>query len=229
VRLPADPERASWRRGGTREGTSEAPGFYDRQYESGTELRLLTTAGWEALLPDAGGALLDVGAGPGEVLAPLAHRFEEVVTTELSHAAATRLRRRGYICHEIDLAHQALPEPRRFDVVSLLNVLDRAPYPRALLRRAGEHVAEGGRLVVSLVLPLRPAVLGARSLAPVERLPTEHRDFEGGVRAVCRDVLPAAGWVASRLARAPYDSRGPRGVATLDALIVVAERARLTV
>jgi SAM-dependent methyltransferase len=153
-------------------------------------LHLLSTAQLQTLVQHAGcsrdfaglappsavqqqfGAALDIGAGVGlvtEQLQPLCS--EPVSTTETSAQMAGRLRRRGFECHEDDVA--APDSPTRscfrgsFDLVSVLNVLDRAPAPRALLEAAHDMLRPGGWLLLATPLPFRPFYYdGARCLQP---------------------------------------------------------------
>ena len=141
-----------------------------------------------------GGAVLDVGAGDGTVtstaLAPLVNFRQEqpvsngdaamhgpghglVVTTEVSGPMVRRLRSRGFVCHEtVDLRACAslLPAMRgAFDIVSCLNVLDRADRPKRLLEDLKTLVKPGtGRIVLAVVLPFCP-------LSSLDRASCDHR------------------------------------------------------
>jgi SAM-dependent methyltransferase len=176
-------------------------------------LHLLSTAQWRALLgPTARGALLDVGAGAGDVTAQLAPLFEAVTATETSRGMARRLRARGYACHALDLAESALPgdAAARFDVVALLNVLDRAPRPLTLLERARALVAPGGRLVVAVPLPLSPHVhVAGGTVDPEELLPMDDAtEWEPAVASLVDRVFAPLALHVERLTRTPYLSRG---------------------
>jgi len=191
-------------------------------------LHLLSTAQWRTLLgPYARGALLDVGAGAGDVTAQLAPLFSHVTTTETSRGMAKRLRARGLACHAVDLAESALPAgaPAHFDVVALLNVLDRAPRPLTLLERARALVAPGGRLVVAVPLPLSPHVhVAGGTVDPEELLPTDDAtEWEPAVTSLVSRVLAPLALHVERLARAPYLSRGDADTAryALDDAILV--------
>jgi SAM-dependent methyltransferase len=45
-----------------------------------------------------------------------------------------------------------------YDIVTVLNVVDRHPAPRTLLKDVGDKLAPGGRLVLAAVLPFSPYV-----------------------------------------------------------------------
>lgn len=195
-------------------------------------MQLLPPGAWRRLLDGRpGGRLLDVGAGSGDVTSALAEAFDEVETTEVSRGMAKRLRRRGFRCHEVDLATAPL-DARPFDAVALLNVLDRCRTPRALLRRALEALAPGGRLITALALPYQPFYFaGPATPEPLERLecalPEDEATHEGAWedgarRFIERDLLPL-GLSLECFARAPYLSAGDsaRAMYELDDVVVV--------
>jgi SAM-dependent methyltransferase len=174
-------------------------------------MHLLCTSHWRRLLgSDARGRLLDVGAGSGDVTAALAPLFEEVYTLELSWGMARKLRRRGFRVERRDIAETG-PPGGDFDVVACLNVLDRAPRPRSLLKAAARATSAAGRLVIALALPYRPFFYaGPDTPEPAERLRCEGTCFEEQVSAfVHGEVLPL-GFEIERWARAPYLSAGDR-------------------
>tara|TARA_B110000208_G_scaffold179351_1_gene228092 strand:- start:1745 stop:2734 length:990 start_codon:yes stop_codon:yes gene_type:complete len=154
--------------------------------------------------------LLDVGAGDGTVTAQLAPLFDEVVTTEVSSSMARSLRARRWRCVQTaDLAELLPSEAGRYDVVTLLNLLDRCSQPRALLTAAKTLLAPDGVLLIAVVLPFEPFVeRGPCKLRPAERLPILARDFEGAVAEIVRDVLAPAGLAARVVSRVPYLCKG---------------------
>lgn len=82
-------------------------------------------------------AVLDVGAGDGEVTSLMAPLFDHVTATEVSWPMARRLRGRGYTVVETPaLSACHFPDAEVFDVVSLLNLLDRCDHPADILRDA---------------------------------------------------------------------------------------------
>jgi SAM-dependent methyltransferase len=190
-------------------------------------MQLLPTAGWRALLADrAGGRLLDVGAGSGDVTLALAPCFDRVEATEVSRGMRRRLAARGIPCRALDLGEQPMAgEP--FDAVALLNVLDRCQRPRQLLRHALEALKPGGTLVVALALPYRPFYFdGPTTPEPLERLdcdPGPGGAWEDGARRLLeRDLLPL-GLTLERFARVPYLSAGDteRALYALDDVVAV--------
>lgn len=185
-------------------------GFYDANGLARVgEDRLLGTEQWRRLLGKGGARLLDVGAGDGAVTGELAPLFGEVCTTELSPPLARRLRARGYACHRRDIAFDTCTDLGRFDVVALLNVIDRTTHPLRLLDRALSLLADGGRLVVAVPIPVRAVVfIDGLRFAPAEALPADHADFEPAVAALHAQLFSPRGLRIAALARAPYLCRG---------------------
>ena len=193
---------------------------FDANGVAGTyDMRVLGTAQWRALLTHAGAMteparLLDVGAGEGnvtEALAALLAPEGEVVTTELSGPMARRLRKRGWACHQLDLATERMPEAGEgFDLIGLLNVLDRTSRPLTLLERL--RTLCRGWLLLAVPLPLRPHVqMGPVSLDPEERLPippVDGESVEAGASARAELAFAPLGWDVAAFARAPYLCRG---------------------
>lgn len=181
-------------------------------------LALLDTAGFELLLAGAPRAsLLDIGAGTGEVHAELARLFGASVATETSEGTARRAREKGIDCRTLDLGLWPWPDATRFDVVALLNVIDRAERPVTLLERAMSLVAPGGHLLLATPLPLRAHVHRAGGTAdPDEWLGVEGDDFESGLRSLVERVLARRGWSLVRWTRTPYVSSGDAQSARYD-------------
>lgn len=190
-------------------------------------LFLGSSAHWQRLLgPRPVDRLLDIGAGSGKVTRTLVPCAKQIVATELSRPMARALRRRGFECHELDVAEQAIPGPL-FDVVSCLNVLDRTARPQRLLKRALRLLAPNGRLLLGLALPYRPFYyVGATTPEPIERLACTKPTWEGAVNQLVSLDLEPLGLVVQSLARAPYLSFGDtqRGLYELDDVILVAKK-----
>jgi SAM-dependent methyltransferase len=211
-----------------RDVAAKMVGLYDANALLGAfPMRVLGTDQWRPILGEAaGGRLLDVGAGDGAVTAEAAALFDEVVATELSHPMARRLRRRGLRCHEVDLATEPLLEAEgTFDVISLLNVLDRTSRPLSLLERLPALCRPGGRLVVAVPVPIRPVVyVGPQQVDPEEVLPGGgEAGFEAGVSALWQWGLAPLGYRVEVLTRVPYLCRGDarRPVEVLDDAVFV--------
>src|SRR5258706_2582117 len=166
-------------------------------------MQLLPHSVWARLLEGhAGGRLLDVGAGSGDVTLELGQCFDEVEATEVSRGMARRLVERGVRCHRHDVSETPLSGPP-FDAVSLLNVLDRCRMPQRLLRHCLQALKPGGVFIVALALPYRPFYFdGPRTPEPLERLACDQAPLavdaasaddnweDGARRFVERDLLP---------------------------------------
>lgn len=170
--------------------------------------------------------LIDVGAGDGAVTAQLAPLAREVLTTEASGPMAARLRQRGLACLQTPLPAAGFT----YDLVTCLNVLDRAERPLSLLRRLRELLTPSGVLLVGVVVPWRPAVLrrAGRGAPPSEALPAAVREaasFEQSAAALAAAVFEPLGFHVRRVSRVPYLSRGgARGVVALDDALFVLTR-----
>jgi len=190
-------------------------------------MHLLGTGHWRRLLGDAArGRLLDVGAGSGDVTAELAPLFREVLAVEVSSGMARRLRRRGFAVHSADIAESG-PPPGDFDVVACLNVLDRCPRPRSLLRAAVRALAPGGRLLIALALPYRPFFyVGPETPEPRETLACGGDCFEEQVTGFVESEIAPLGVDLERWARAPYLSAGDkhRELYELDDVVLVCRK-----
>jgi SAM-dependent methyltransferase len=185
-------------------------------------MALLGPSHWASLLGSRrGGRLLDVGAGRGDVTVFARPLFREIVTTETSAPMARVLRRRGFVCHELDLAERPLDD--RFDAVSLLNVLDRCDRPRSLLRHATASLIDGGRVLISVPLPVRAHVdRGSYTTDPDEPIGGDGETWSEMLSdLIARTITPLR---VERIARAPYVSIG-RTTDALDAALIVCARA----
>jgi SAM-dependent methyltransferase len=102
-----------------------------------------------------GRLLLDVGAGDGNVTSYVASNFERVFATEASLPMLSRLKSRGYVAvGEPDCLDNGTLGRGAFDLVMMLNVLDRAAKPLSMLKSLKQLVkADTGRILLAVVLP----------------------------------------------------------------------------
>lgn len=215
--LPEDPQVARFEdepghgpvRGALRGALRRVMSDFDADGLLGTHpMALFGEASWEALVGE-GARLLDVGAGSGDVTRHASGLFDEIVTTELSGPMARRLRRRGFVCHQVDLATERSDALGQFDVVALLNVLDRCDRPRSLLEAARDRLADDGVALITVPLPAQPHVdVGSATVDPDEPLGGRGETFEAALADLVEVTIEPCGLTVRRLARAPYLSRG---------------------
>jgi SAM-dependent methyltransferase len=162
----------------------------------------------------ASGALLDVGAGDGNVTEKLAWLFESVSVTEVSEPMIARLTERGYSAYLTDTVSPAqLGEPR-FQCVSCLNVLDRCSTPLTLMRQLRAMLDPANPravILIAVVLPFCPFVEnGTEQLEPDERFPALERcaTFESAAAAVVETLFAPAKLRVVAFSRVPYLSQG---------------------
>mmetsp|Transcript_30673 Transcript_30673/g.42722 ORF Transcript_30673/g.42722 Transcript_30673/m.42722 type:complete len:339 (+) Transcript_30673:90-1106(+) len=201
-----------------------------------SRMHVLSTSQWRTILKLAidedTKTLLDVGAGDGFVTQSAQPLFSQITATESSLALSWRLRAKGFraVCTE-DLKSSSI-SGEKFDFVSCLNVLDRVDYPIQLLRDLKSSIKQPeGKVVLAVVLPFCPAVMGAGgSRPPKERLPvpgccdgSKNNSWEDCVNALVERVLEPEGFQVEAVSRVPYLSHGDnrRGLYSLDDAVLV--------
>ncbi|CAH2039765.1 unnamed protein product, partial [Iphiclides podalirius] len=167
---------------------------------------VLSEAGARRLVGAAGarcgGAIVDVGAGDGEVSRRFAHLYSDKFATEISSSMRKALKSKGYTLLDTEDWHGS-----QFDCVCMLNLVDRCSHPRAMLRSARAALAPGGVLLLALVLPYKPYVEATADHKPVERLPIEGATFEEQVGSFVA-FMRESGFELRSWSRAPYLCEG---------------------
>jgi SAM-dependent methyltransferase len=108
-----------------------------------------------AILERPGGRYLEIGAGAGDIAASVAHRFDELVLTEVSPPRVQALAARfgadrnkvGVFEHDIEANPIPLPDAS-VDTVALVAVVEHLIEPIAVLRELRRVLRPGGRLIV---------------------------------------------------------------------------------
>ncbi|KAF4314690.1 hypothetical protein BBO99_00004627 [Phytophthora kernoviae] len=164
-----------------------------------------------------GGSLLDIGAGDGNVTASLASLVDQVTTTEASAPMVANLNARGYnSVQTCDLQHEFVQSRKPYNIISMLNVLDRADKPLTMLREIREMLhPENGLFLLAVVLPFSAFVeVDTQRIAPSEKLPmtgglcSQGASFEVAASLLLRNVLLPAGFKLRHFSRVPYLCRG---------------------
>jgi 2-polyprenyl-6-hydroxyphenyl methylase / 3-demethylubiquinone-9 3-methyltransferase len=104
--------------------------------------------------PLAGVSLLDVGCGAGLFAEPLARLGADVVGVDPAPAAIEAARRHAEetgasLAYRAATVEELAAEPRRFDVVSAMEVIEHAADPKAFIAAAAALVKPGGLLLAS--------------------------------------------------------------------------------
>jgi 2-polyprenyl-3-methyl-5-hydroxy-6-metoxy-1,4-benzoquinol methylase len=140
--------------------TAPRPASLDRYYPSryrayGTVVtRVLRTlydlrvSRWTRLKPE-GASVLEVGCGPGLMLAAFKRRGWRVLGIERNEAAAEMGRTR-FAVEIVSTSIEELPADLRFDLIILFQVLEHIGEPVALLNECGKRLAPGGNLIINV-------------------------------------------------------------------------------
>lgn len=152
-------------------------------------------------------AVLDLGAGDGCVTQQFTEFATSIYVTETSTVMGRVLQRKHF--HVLGLDNWYGPSAPTYNLVSILNVLDRCDKPRTLLSLAHGQLEKGGLLIIALVLPFAPFVeQGARKVQPSETLEIQGDSWEEGVATLWKNVLAPLSFQPVALARLPYISEG---------------------
>lgn len=190
-------------------------------------LFILGRESWDRVVPHDkwGGSLLDIGAGQGSVTECARHLFSRIETVETSYGVLLRLKSRGFNATLCDIASSPDAFPKKsFDVISLLNVIDRAQSPISLLRNAINFLKDDGIIVVATPIPVVQRVWTTVSHEPEESFGLAIREsFEDGLLDLVRVFNEMFGLVPVSISRAPYicKSGSPCGIDFYDDAVLV--------
>eukprot|EP01063_Lacrimia_lanifica_P017912 TRINITY_DN24895_c0_g1_i1.p1 TRINITY_DN24895_c0_g1~~TRINITY_DN24895_c0_g1_i1.p1 ORF type:complete len:460 (+),score=177.37 TRINITY_DN24895_c0_g1_i1:66-1382(+) len=181
-------------------------------------------------------SVLDIGAGSGDITAVFQDVLKDAsfTATEVAQPLKRDLEKKGVAAFVIDRPQPQWMGGREegFDLVLLLNVLDRCASLTRLLDDAVARTNPGGRLIVSLPLPMRQAQhrLGAAQellWPPPFNKPCA---WEHAAAWFANLILDRYGGVLklTRLVRAPYISNGPASapISVLDAGVFVLDKTK---
>jgi SAM-dependent methyltransferase len=96
---------------------------------------------------DDPGSWLDIGAGSGSLLFTAQEFGFSVVGTDLREEVVQGLRRLGIGAHRADIA--MLDPGVKYSVISMADVLEHMPYPKAALEKAYTLLSDWGTLLIS--------------------------------------------------------------------------------
>ena len=183
--------------------------------DSTTLLKLLRVGGQNPDTPL--NRILDVGAGDGHVT-ETAYRSvcDELEVMEASFGCVESLKSNPNIDHvHFETGLQNIcreSQDRKFDLISMLNVLDRCDKPVSMLRDAKSILAERGKLLVALTYPHRPFVVEKDVIKAKQSEAFLDLDsqatFEDFVDHCADNVFASNGYHVERFTRVPYICAG---------------------
>lgn len=145
---------------------------------------------------------LDIGAGDGNTTKNVRALTNRLVVTESSEPMCRRLEALNMFDRVVccDSLAELQNEGRFFQVISILNVLDRCSHPMSLLNSV--VAMKPDLVVIAIVFPLHPMVeSGPNQLEPVEDITIDNDHFERFVAEFERKVLRPAGLDLIRFSR----------------------------
>ncbi|CAF0769143.1 unnamed protein product [Didymodactylos carnosus] len=149
-------------------------------------------------------SLLDIGASDGTVTSQMEPLFNQIYVTEMSSTMQWRLKQRGYTVLDTDNWQDL-----KFDVITLLNVLDRCEKPLTLLKNIREHLNEtNGRLIVSIVLLFQQYFEYKNDHRPSEQLIIDGNTPEEQINSFILNVFQPSGFKCIKVTKLPYLCEG---------------------
>uniref|UniRef100_A0A0N5B0D0 Methyltransferase-like protein 9 n=1 Tax=Syphacia muris TaxID=451379 RepID=A0A0N5B0D0_9BILA len=159
---------------------------------------------WDAIHKKA----LDLGAGDGQVTEVLSKYFNNISVTEASTVMLWRLKQRGFNTVNMDSWSTTGP----YDLVSVLNLLDRHYNPYQLIRDLHIVTTKSNcLLLLTVVLPLKQYVEFhpyKKSTSPDALLVLRGHSFEEQVVSLIEDFLVPANFEVIKWGKLPYLCEG---------------------
>ncbi|CDW52912.1 methyltransferase protein 9 [Trichuris trichiura] len=152
--------------------------------------------------------VLDLGAGDGHISLRYSHFFDRVLATEASAFMRYRLKEKGITVIGMD---EWQVDTLHVDMISCLNLLDRHPRPRTLLRQLRQKcISSNCHLLVSVVLPWEQYVEynDSGSTLAEETVSIFGETFEDQLKNVIVQLFSPAGFHVERFTRLPYLCEG---------------------
>lgn len=191
-------------------------------------MHILGPQQWEQMVPThlRGGSLLDVGAGQGFVTEHARSLFSSITATETARSMVRRLWDRGFAAHPLDITDSPAAFPKEsYDVVSVLNVLDRCERPLTLLSNALSFLRHGGLLIISDPLPISQRVRGAHHVVK-ESIGGNCTIWEESLANLYHNTIVPLGLTPTLVTRLPYiyKSSGREPYVILDDFVLVCKK-----
>lgn len=176
---------------------------------------------------------LDIGAGDGEVTKEICKVAKKWVCTEVCPEMVKRLREKGFLAIETaDL--KDVQKYGDFDLICLLNVIDRCSKPVTLLKECLEMLkTEKSRLLLAVPLPFEAFVEdGTGQREPEEKLldgMDSDLSWEESAQLLVDQVFEKLGFHVECFTRLPYISQGDLAYPyyVLDGSVFVLSNAKL--
>ena len=153
--------------------------------------------------------VIDLGAGDGKVSEKLANAlslpFSELKVTDTQSQIRKRLKQRGFSIQDTDNWHVG----QKFDLISMMNLLDRCEKPKTMLRQAHASLDTDGRLLVASVVPFRQSVEWRRNRIADEYFSTNRStSWEAQCEQVAKELVEVEGFQLEYYSKVPYLSEG---------------------
>lgn len=147
--------------------------------------------------------------------------------TETASSMVKRLITREFSAHAVDISKDSTYfPPNSFDVLSILNVLDRCERPKTLLRNAISFLKDDGALILSDSLPLNQQIR-SRAGSLEERINAGSGTWEKCLSSFYNEVIEPAGLVPIHVSRLPYTYKSSRAqpYVVLDDFVMVCTKS----
>ena len=159
--------------------------------------------------------VVDLGAGDGKVTRKI-EKFtglspKDIQVTDVSPSMKYRLAEKGF--NVVDAEYWYSKKP--FDLISMLNLLDRCTHPMKMLTDAKNSLTnnknsnDGGRLLISSVFPFRQSIEWRNSRKADELVKIDSRwSLEQQAAKFIKDVVEPNGFELESISRVPYLCEG---------------------
>ncbi|ETN87085.1 DREV methyltransferase [Necator americanus] len=156
-----------------------------------------------------GKKLLDLGAGDGGITKKFSPLFGTIYTTEMSQVMQWRLRQQNFNEEDVE---KWFSSSRQYDLISVLNLLDRHYNPRKLLLDLHATALHSNcHVLMAVVLPLHQYVEfrpSSTNFSRNTRLKVEGKTFEEHASSLVENEFIPAGFEVVKWTKLPYLCEG---------------------